>query len=278
MLQNLSAMTCRLTRLAINIVASLCATVEASYAQIVIHSAADLQDVSNNLAANYILDADIDLSSVVNFTPIGVSASAADPLPFTGTLDGRGHTITALTQVSSGRYAGLIGLIGAGGSIKNLRIQNAAITSNYGGGSAAMGNPIPGMTGILAGENRQGTIDNVSINGAIVSTSSGSACGGIVGVNLGNISNSTAFVTLTATLTDSATNLRHQSTQIGAIAGRNNAAITNASAAGTISVELNAAVSTRAVFGAQIGGLVGLSDRGRNISGSSTTVNIYEAF
>jgi hypothetical protein len=99
-----------------------------------------------------------------------------------------------------------------------------------------------------------------------------------VGVNLGTISNSTAFVTLTATLTDSATNLRHQSTQIGAIAGRNDAAITNVSAAGTISVELNAAVSTRAVFGAQIGGLVGLSDRGSNIALSSSTVNISAAF
>jgi len=276
--QNRTAMTCRLTRLAITIVVLLCAAAEASYAQIVIHSASDLQGVSNNMAANYVLDADLDLSSVVNFIPIGVSASAADPIPFTGMLDGADHTITGLTQVSSGRYAGLLGLIGAGGSIKNLRIQNAAITSNYGGGSAAMGSPIPGMIGILAGENRQGTIDNVTVNGAIISTSSGSACGGFVGVNLGTISNSSAFVTLTATLNDSVTGLLDQSTQIGAIAGRNNAAITNVGATGTISVQLNATVSSRAVFGAQIGGLVGLSDSGSNVAGSSSSVNISAAF
>ena len=91
------------------------------------------------MAANYVLDADVDLSSVVNFVPIGVSASAADPIPFTGTLDGAGHAITGLTQVSSGRYVGLFGLLGVGGSIKNLRVQNAAITSSYGGGSADNG-------------------------------------------------------------------------------------------------------------------------------------------
>jgi len=271
-------MTCRLTRFALAIAALLCAAGKAPCAQTVIHSAADLQGVSNNMAANYVLDADVDLSSVVNFIPIGVSANAADPIPFTGTLDGAGHTITGLTQASSGRYAGLLGLIGAGGSIKNLRVQNAAITSNYGGGAAATANPIPGMIGILAGENRQGTIDNVTVNGAIVSTSSGSACGGFVGLNLGTISNSTAFVTLTATLNDSAIGIRDHSTQVGAIAGWNNAAITNVSAAGTISVELNATVSSRAVFGARIGGLVGLSDSDSNIAGSSSSVNISAAF
>ena len=108
--------------------ALLCVAVEASYAQIVIHSATDLQGVSNNMATNYVLDADVDLSSAVNFIPIGLSPSATDPIPFTGTLDGAGHTITGLNQVSSGSYAGLLGLIGAGGSIKNLRVQNATIS------------------------------------------------------------------------------------------------------------------------------------------------------
>jgi hypothetical protein len=271
-------MTCRVTRFALAIATLLCAAVEASSAQIVIHSAADLRGVSNNMAAYYVLDADVDLSSVANFAPIGVPNSAADPLPFTGTLDGAGHTITGLTQVSSGRYAGLLGVIGAGGSIKNLRVQNAAITSNYGGGAAAMGSPIPGMIGILAGENRQGTIDNVTINGAIVTTSAGSASGGLVGVNLGTISNSSSSVTITATLNDSATGLLDQSTQIGATAGRNNAAITNVTTAGTISVQLNAKVSSRAVYGAQIGGLVGLSDSASNIAGSNSSVNISAAF
>ena len=83
-------------------------------------------------------------------------------------------------------------------------------------------------------------------------------------------SNSSAFVTLSATLNDSVTGSLDQSTQIGAIAGRNNAAITNVSATATISVQLNATVSNRAVFGAQIGGLVGLSDSGSNIAGSSS--------
>ena len=99
-----------------------------------------------------------------------------------------------------------------------------------------------------------------------------------MGVNLGSISNSTAFVTLTAALKDSATALLDLSTQIGAIAGRNSGTITNITSAGTISVGLDAIVSSRAIFGAQIGGLVGLSDSGSNVAGSSSTVNISAAF
>ena len=141
-------MTCRLTCLALAIVALLCAAVEASHAQIVIHSASDLQGVRNNMAANYVLDADVDLSSVVNFIPIGVSASAADPMPFTGMLNGARHTINGLTQGSAIRSAGLFALIGSGASITNLRLQNARLTWNYSAGTAAAGSPIPGMLGI----------------------------------------------------------------------------------------------------------------------------------
>ena len=256
--------------------ALLCGATVAS-AQIVIHTAADLQGVSSNMQASYVLDSDIDVSSITNFSPIGLSANAA-PVPFTGILDGAGHTIIGFTQASTGQYAGLFAQIGSGGSVKNLRLQNALITSNYGGGSAASGNPIPGMIGILAGENDQGTIDTVTVNGAVVTTSSGSACGVIVGVNLGTISNSIAYPTLTATLSDSDTGLLDQSTQIGGIAGRNNGAITNVGAIGTISVQLNAAVSARAVFGAQIGGLVGLSDSAGRLTGSSAGVDISASF
>jgi hypothetical protein len=245
--------------------------------QTVIHTAADLQGMSSNMAANYVLDADIDFSGIANFIPIGASADA-NPIPFTGTFDGAGHTITGLTQISAGQNAGLFGLIGTGGSITNILLQNALITSNYSGGSLAAGNPIPGMIGILAGENNQGSITNVTVIGTIVSTSSGSACGGLVGVNLGSISKSSASVTLTATLNDSDSGLPGQSTQIGGIAGRNNATITNVIAAGMISVKLNANASSGAVFGAQIGGLVGLSDNGGNVAGSHSSVNISATF
>ncbi|HUJ79237.1 MAG TPA: hypothetical protein VLY45_02850, partial [Nitrospiria bacterium] len=158
-----------------------------SRAQIIIHTATDLQGVSSNMAARYVLDADIDLGGIADFTPIGMSGSGsanADPIPFTGALDGAGHTITGLAQVSANRSAGLFGLIGSGASIMNLRLQNARLTWNYSGGTAAAGNPIPGMMGILAGRN-YGTIENVTVNGTIVSTAAGSACGGIVGVNIG---------------------------------------------------------------------------------------------
>ena len=257
--------------------ALLCGARAAASAQMVIHTAADLQGVSSNMGASYVLDSDIDVSVITNFSPIGLSATAT-PVPFTGTLDGAGHTISGFTETSTGPYAGLFAMIGSGGSVKNLHLQNALIRSDYGGGSAASGNPIPGMIGILAGENALGTIDSVTVNGAIVTTSPGSACGVLVGVNLGTISNSLAYLTLTATLSDSDAGLLDQYTQIGGIAGRNNGVITNVSATGTISVQLNAAVSSRALFGAQIGGLVGLSDSAGQLAGSSASVNISASF
>lgn len=274
-------MSCRPNYFSVVIAGLFCAaTVETCSAQTVIHTAADLQGVSSNMAAQYVLDTDIDLGGIANFTPIGMpgGGSDADPIPFTGALDGAGHTITGLTQVSANRSAGLFGLIGSGASITNLRLRNARLTWNYAGGAAAAGNPIPGMMGILAGENDGGTIDSVTVDGTIASTSAGSACGGLVGVNVGTLSNSSASVTLTANLNDSDNGLLDQSTQIGGIAGRNNAKITNASAVGTITVQLNAAVSNRAVYGAQIGGLVGLSDSAGNVAGSNSSVSITAAF
>ena len=233
------------------------------------------------MTASYVLGADIDLSGVANFIPIGASGSGsanAGPTPFTGTFDGAGHTITGLTQVSASNSAGLFGLIGSGGSVMNLRLENAQITSNYAGGSAANGNPSPGMIGILAGENAHGSIANVTVSGTIADNSPGSACGGLVGVNMGSISASSATVALSAVLKDSDSGLTDQSTQIGGIAGRNNGAITNVGAAGTISVQLDAAVSARAIFGAQIGGLIGLSGSAGELTGSNSSVNISAAF
>jgi hypothetical protein len=256
--------------------ALLCGGSAEARAQVVIHGAADLQSVSSDMGASYVLDSDIDVSGIT-ISPIGLSANAA-PAAFTGTFDGAGHTIVGFTQSSTSQYAGLFAMIGKGGSVKNLHFQNALITSNYSGGSAASGNPIPGAIGILAGENAQGTIDNVTVDGAIVTTSSGTACGVIVGVNLGNISNSAATLTLTATLSDTDTGLLDQSIQIGGVVGRNNGVLTNVTASGSISVQLNAAVSSRAVFGAQIGGLVGLSDSAGQLAGSNAGVDISASF
>ena len=123
-----------------------------------IRSAADLQAVGNNLAGNYLLDADLDLSSISNFLPLGSTAadSNAVPSPFTGTLDGAGHTIGGLTQKSESRFLGLFGVIGSSGSVRNLTLANCSITSSYAGGAVSSGGMNPGMVGVLAGLSDRG--------------------------------------------------------------------------------------------------------------------------
>lgn len=58
-------------------------------APIPVENAADLQNIQDDLSAEYYLLNDISLSSAGNFTPIGTSAA-----PFTGMLDGRDYEIT----------------------------------------------------------------------------------------------------------------------------------------------------------------------------------------
>src|SRR6516164_16037 len=111
-----------------------------------IRSADDLQAVGNNLAGNYLLDADLDLSGISNFPPLGSATtdSNAIPSPFTGTFDGAGHSIGGLTQKSASRFLGLFGVIGSSGSVKNLTLANCSVISSYAGGAVSSGGLNPG--------------------------------------------------------------------------------------------------------------------------------------
>ena len=61
-------------------------------------TAADLDNVRNNLSGNYVQMADIDMSSYVNWIPIGIYSSI-----FTGLYDGQDYTITNLNISGSGK-------------------------------------------------------------------------------------------------------------------------------------------------------------------------------
>ena len=70
---------------------------------VTITDAAGFNDIRSNLAGDYVLGADIDLSSYTNWDPIGTSAA-----PFTGTLDFAGYSITGLTiSRATTNYIGL---------------------------------------------------------------------------------------------------------------------------------------------------------------------------
>lgn len=96
------------------------ATSMSAFAVTPISDAAGLAAIGNDLAGEYELTADITLTG--EWAPLG-----NDVTPFTGTFDGKGHTIKGLTNTS---YAGWMGLFGAStGTIKNVRIVEANITS-----------------------------------------------------------------------------------------------------------------------------------------------------
>lgn len=153
----------------------------------IISSVAELQAVANNMAGEYELGADIDLSGV-GWIPLGASADQrTSPTEFTGTFDGKGHKISNLTITTNTRNEyNEVGLFAELGNctISNLVIDNAVITNEgY--------NP---HVGILAGRAyyTKPTITNVSVQGELwVTHISASATGepsvaGLVGCLYGS--------------------------------------------------------------------------------------------
>lgn len=147
-----------------------------------IFTADDLKKVQNNLSGKYILMADIDLSEE-NWAPLGTNE-----INFTGNFNGNGHTIKNLTINNSNQsYAGLFGVIGNGGNVTNIIIDNANITANK-------------YAGILSGYVNGGNISNCQIiNSTIEGTS-------VIGGAIGFANNSEITNCIVSNSTISATN------------------------------------------------------------------------
>ena len=169
-----------------------------------IYDAEDLQNMQEDLTANYILMSDIDLSGI-NWKPMRPSRTGVYTSGFTGTLDGNGFTIRNLTvnaeQYDSGalfyqnegtiqnlRVTGQINLTSESGIVRYaaaLAIYNKGTIYNCtsAAGITAGGN-MPVRVGGLASENT-GTIDCCRYTGTIhASAGGGKVCvGGIAYIN-----------------------------------------------------------------------------------------------
>jgi hypothetical protein len=126
-----------------------------------------LAEMANDTDAHYELTATINASGTESrnggdgFDPVG-----GNQTPFTGSLDGNGHTITGLTiNRSDEEEIGLFGYLGRGASVTGLRLNDSSIT----GGNE---------TAILAGQSR-GAVTNVSVGGDV---DGNLTVGGLVGV------------------------------------------------------------------------------------------------
>ena len=164
-----------------------------------------------------VLTQDIDLEDSENnqWTPIGYSNGSDVLREFAGTFDGGGHTVSGLYINSEATYAGLFGVVGEDGTVKNLTVagditnkgkftggvigynlgavENCAFTGkvNGGGGTGdSAGYEHGNYTGGVAGIN-YGTITNCRNSGAVTGNDSGtnthSYTGGVAGENIGAV-------------------------------------------------------------------------------------------
>ena len=143
---------------------------------------------SGETGINITLAKDITLTEV--WTPIGNSSN-----PYTGTFDGNAHAISGLTIDQSGtRRVGLIGYIGLGGAVKNLKLTNVNVSGYMSVGAVAgwSNGTISGcsVSGNIKGSqsvggvvgNANGNVTDCSVEGMVIGTNKISQAGGIVGV------------------------------------------------------------------------------------------------
>jgi hypothetical protein len=204
---------------------------------------ADLDNVRNDLAGNYCLANDIDMSGVADFQPITNDQGAG----FAGTFDGQGHAIKNLTITSPIQHVGLFSSLF--GLVKNLMLQNATVSGSdpsvrIGTLAGIVGEPTPDTVGII----------NVHVSGEVRANCVLCVAGGLVGEINGSISQSSAAVVVTDGAFGAAGGL------IGVGAGT----VSRSYATGAVSITPDANGSTSG----QAGGLVG----------AATNVSIIDSF
>jgi hypothetical protein len=177
-------------------------------APIEIRTATDLANIKNNLARNYVLMNNIDLSSIADWTPIGTDAT-----PFTGTFDGAGFTISKLKINQSGTSrVGLFGVTGSPATIKKLALTQVDVIGNADAGG-------------LIGKANGTTVSQVYVTGKIEGNDHvGAIVGGITGGTVTNITNCYANAVVST-----------RSSQVGGLAGAvSSTTISNCYFAGTV--------------------------------------------
>ncbi len=244
-----------------------------------------LQGINTRLGDHYRLVNDIGASGTVHwndgkgFKPIGGTGYSGG---FTGSLDGQNFVVSGL-HINRGDalHVGLFGSIDHSGSVSNLGIVNANVTSTYSGQGH-------GSVGILAGYHAAAdTISNVYTTGTVTGMTSapglGPRVGGLVGWNDGTIEKSYSGARV-RTIGNAS------SPSVGGLVGYNTGTIRWSYASGDVDtdVAMNSAATGGAVgtnhggtleqvyatglvkgSGNFVGGLVG------QVNGSSSIINSY---
>ena len=269
--------------------------------------------VSQSTNKYYQLLNDIDASTTTNwndsgtsaevkegFKPIGWYVDEPNNVPFQGVFDGQGHVVRNLTINRTNETAvGFFGYVGASGRVMSLQVESVAIAgNNYVGGlvganvgavtnCAARGSVqalADGVGGLVGFNAATGIISGSQAGGNVTGGTDptyGSRAGGLVGANLGTITNCSAlgsvqggdgqvgglaglnWITGSISGSQAGGNVTAggytpgPGSQAGGLVGANQGVITNCSALGSVQ---GASVG--------VGGLVGINWGTGSISGS----------
>ena len=130
-------------------------------------------NVQTNPATNLSLGKDITLplaeGETSNWTSVGTETT-----PYTGTVNGNGHSITGMTINQTTINAGFIGYLGENGAVKNLKLKDVSVTATLANAGGLVGYSLS-------------VIENCAVEGGTISSSAGQA-GGIVGRAMGKSS------------------------------------------------------------------------------------------
>ncbi|MDT7864527.1 MAG: GLUG motif-containing protein [Thermoproteota archaeon] len=217
----------------------------------VITNVKQLQEMKYNLSAHYVLGNDIDASETKfwndekGFEPIGHYF-----YPFTGTFDGRGFKIYNLyinVNVSifdeAREFVGLFGYVGERGIIKNVGLENVTIlyTGEIAGQITVTGRVVGGLIGW-----NLGTVSNCYSTGIV---SGKGFVGGLIGYNVGSVSNSYSTASV------------YGGSNVGGLIGANSGTVSNSYSTGTVNGER------------EVGGLIGYNNGEVSNSYSTALVN-----
>ncbi|MFX4210858.1 beta strand repeat-containing protein [Aliarcobacter butzleri] len=232
--------------------------------KVVVNNINQMQWINTALNGKYELGSNINASATstwnsngsggyYGFNSIGDDSTLDNNSRFTGTFDGKGFAISDLyINRPITDQVGLFGYI-HDATIKNIGLENVSITGGY-------------WVGGLVGFNRQGTIQNSHVTGAV----SGSyRVGGLVGNNYyGQIENSYALGSVSGT--QSVGGLVGLNDSSGTITINNSYAISSVTGSGYIggfvgsnyngTIENSYASGTATGGGSDIGGLVGFNN------------------
>lgn len=189
---------------------------------------------------NVLQTADIDLSGIDNWTPIGINRDT----PFAGLYNGGGKTISGLKTIDGkGDYYGLFGYVSSNAMLVNTHLRNVDIKGH--------GN-VGGLVGYSTGHSI--AIIWCSVEGTLAGSGN---IGGLVGTNYARITACRTYVDITGHATEM--------TVAGGMAGSNNTIIELSHAGGSIN---NPSTSPDSKTG-------GFTGRESNILRSSySTVNV----